>query len=39
MRDKLCADLHARGVDISDHRVEKQMAQFLDVARQQVTQA
>ena len=38
IRDKLCADLHARGVDISDHRVEKQMAQFLDLARQQVTQ-
>jgi len=38
IRDKLCADLHARGVDISDHRVEKQMAHFLDVAREQVSQ-
>ncbi|MBK3777841.1 DUF1476 domain-containing protein [Azospirillum sp. YIM DDC1] len=36
IRDRLAADLHARGVDISDHRVEKELAQLLDVARQQV---
>ena len=38
IRDKLCADLNARGVDISEHRVEKQMAHFLDIAREHVTQ-
>jgi len=37
IRDRIAADLHAKGVDISDHRVEKEMAQLLDLARQQVT--
>ncbi len=36
IRDRLAADLHARGVDISDHRVEKELVHLLDVARQQV---
>lgn len=39
IRDKLSADLHARGVDISDHRVEKQMAHFLEIARDQINRA
>ncbi|MBP2312197.1 DUF1476 domain-containing protein [Azospirillum soli] len=38
IRDRLAADLHARGIDISDHRVEKELAHLLDVARQQVHQ-
>lgn len=36
IRTRLAADLHAKGVDISDHRVEKEMAELLDTARQQV---
>ncbi|SMH53587.1 DUF1476 domain-containing protein [Azospirillum agricola] len=36
IRDRLAADLHARGVDISDHRVEREMGHLLDLARQQV---
>lgn len=35
--EKISADLHAKGVDLSDHRVEKELANLLDVARQQVT--
>lgn len=38
IRDRLAGDLHAKGVDISDHRVEKELAALLDVARQQVVQ-
>ncbi len=37
IRDRITADLHAKGVDISDHRVEREMAHLLDLARQQVT--
>ncbi len=37
IRDRLTADLHAKGVDISEHRVEKEMLHLLDLARQQVT--
>mgnify|MGYP001335274706 CR=1 FL=1 len=36
IRDRLAADLHAKGIDISDHRVEKELVHLLDVARQQV---
>ena len=36
IRDRLAADLHAKGIDISDHRVEKELDRLLDVARQQV---
>lgn len=36
IRDRLAADLHAKGVDISDHRVEKELVHLLEVARQQV---
>lgn len=37
IRDRLSADLHAKGVDISDHRVEKEMAHLLELARKQIT--
>lgn len=33
---RLAADLHAKGIDISDHRVERELVRLLDVARQQV---
>ncbi|CAO3423349.1 DUF1476 domain-containing protein [Azospirillum doebereinerae] len=36
IRDRLAADLHAKGVDISDHRVEREMGHLLTLARQQV---
>ncbi|HYH18682.1 MAG TPA: DUF1476 domain-containing protein [Azospirillum sp.] len=36
IRDRLCADLKDRGVDISEHRVEREMERLLDLARQQV---
>ncbi|HYD71265.1 DUF1476 domain-containing protein [Azospirillum sp.] len=36
IRDRLCADLKERGVDISEHRVEREMERLLDLARQQV---
>lgn len=36
IRDRIAADLHAKGVDISDHRVEREMGLLLDRARQQV---
>lgn len=36
IRDRLCADLKARGVDMSEHRVERELEHLLDVARQQV---
>ena len=34
---KVWGDLQEKGVDISEHRVRKQMAELLDVAREQVT--
>ena len=34
---KVWGDLQEKGVDISEHRVRKQMAELLDEARQQVT--
>jgi len=34
---RLRADFDAKGLDISDHRIEKQMAQLLDTAREQIT--
>lgn len=36
IRDRLAADLHAKGIDISDHRVERELVTLLEVARQQV---
>ncbi|MCG5239269.1 DUF1476 domain-containing protein [Azospirillum doebereinerae] len=36
IRDRLSADLHAKGIDISDHRVEREMGRLLDLARRQV---
>lgn len=34
---KIWGDLQEHGVDISEHRVRKQMSELLDTARQQVT--
>tara|TARA_R110002167_G_scaffold67979_3_gene192021 strand:- start:159 stop:479 length:321 start_codon:yes stop_codon:yes gene_type:complete len=34
---KVWGDLQAKGVDISEHRVRKQMSELLDTARRQVT--
>ena len=34
---KVWSDLQAKGVDISEHRVRKQMGDLLETARQQVT--
>ena len=34
---KVWDDFQAKGVDISEHRVRKQMSDLLEVARQQVT--
>ena len=34
---KVQADLQAKHVDISEHRIRRQMADMLDTARQQVT--
>ena len=39
IRNRLCTDLHACGVDISDHRMDKQMTQLMDLARQQEMRA
>ncbi|MGQ9365291.1 DUF1476 domain-containing protein [Azospirillum sp. ST 5-10] len=36
IRDRLLDDLRTRGVDISEHRVEKEMDALLATARQQV---
>lgn len=36
IRTKLLADLQGKGVDISEHRVEKELDHLLVVARQQV---
>ncbi|WP_448202589.1 DUF1476 domain-containing protein [Azospirillum sp. sgz302134] len=36
IRERLSSDLHAKGIDISDHRVERELERLLDVARQQV---
>ena len=36
IRDRLIKDLTDRGVDISEHRVEKELERLRDVARQQV---
>lgn len=36
IRDRIVADLKAQNVDISDHRVEKEMDHLLSVAREQV---
>lgn len=36
IRDRLSTDLRAKGVDISDHRVEREMAELLERARRQV---
>jgi hypothetical protein len=36
VRDRLIADLRANGVDISEHRVEKEMSTLLETARQQI---
>ena len=32
------ADFDTKGVDISEHRIEKEMERLLEVARQQITQ-
>lgn len=37
IHDRLLADLHAKGVDISEHRVEKEMTHLLNLARRQVS--
>lgn len=37
IRDRLLADLQAKGIDVSEHRVEKELSHLLDLARQQVT--
>lgn len=34
---KVWGDLQAKGVDVSEHRVRKQMGDLLETARQQVT--
>lgn len=36
IRDRIVADLKAQQVDISEHRVEKEMERLLDVARERV---
>lgn len=36
IRDRLATDLHAKGIDISNHRVERELERLLDVARQQI---
>lgn len=36
IRDRIVADLKAAQVDISEHRVEKEMEHLLDVARERV---
>lgn len=36
IRDRLLKDLKDRGVDISEHRVEKEMDSLLAIAREQV---
>ncbi len=36
VHDKVFADLHAQGVDLSDHRLRRKMDQLLGVAQQQV---
>lgn len=36
IRNRLIADLQARNVDISDHRVDKELDHILAVAREQV---
>lgn len=36
IRNRLIADLQARNVDVSDHRVDKELDRILTVAREQV---
>lgn len=36
IRDRIVADLKAQQVDISEHRIEKEMERLLDVARERV---
>lgn len=36
VHDKVYADLHARNIDLSDHRLRKQMDELLQVAHDQV---
>lgn len=36
IHERLAKDLHAQGVDISDHRVDKELIHLLEVAAKQV---
>ena len=36
VHDKVYADLHAKNIDLSDHRLRKQMDELLQVAHDQV---
>ncbi|NNG04350.1 MAG: DUF1476 domain-containing protein [Inquilinus sp.] len=36
VHDKVYADLHAKGIDLSDHRLRKRMDELLQVAHDQV---
>lgn len=36
VHDKVLADFNQRGVDVSDHRLRKQLAALMDVARRQI---
>ena len=36
IRTRLCEDLHGKGIDISDHRVDRELERLLAVAHDQV---